>query len=93
MADQLLVMTLARNRIDLGDLLQGAGMPQLDVAHERLDRGEPQVAGRRTVAAVMFDVMQEREYHVRIDLLELEQRGRLCRRRATNANNSRKLDA
>jgi len=66
MADELLVMTLAWDRIDLGDLLQGAGMPQLDVAHERLDRGEPQVASRRTIAAVMFDVMQERDHHVRI---------------------------
>ena len=75
MADELLVMTLAWDRIDLGDLLQGAGMPQFDVAHERLDRGEPQVASCRTIAAVMFDVMQERDHHVCINLLELEKRG------------------
>lgn len=67
-------MALAWDSVDLGDLLQGAWVPQLDVAHERLDRGEPQVAGSRTVAAIMFDVMQEREHHLRVDLLKLEQR-------------------
>ena len=75
MADELLIVALARNCVDLGDLLQGAGVSQLDIAHERLDRGEPQIAGRRTVATIMLDVMQERDHHVRINLLELEQRG------------------
>ena len=52
MADELLVAALDRNGIDLSHLRQRRWHMMLDVAHERLDGGEPQVAGSGAIPAL-----------------------------------------
>ncbi len=74
---QGLVMALCRNGVDLHDLLQGSGDAELDMAHEGLDRGEPGVAGRSTIATLLLDVGQEAEHEGRVDVFEAELRGSL----------------
>ena len=47
--------------MDLTDLLQSGRHPVFDVAHERLDCGQTQIAGGRSVAALVLDVSEEVE--------------------------------
>ena len=56
MTDQLLIMTLARDRPDLRHLQQGARLLEFDVAHKRFDRGKPYIAGHRTVTTILLNM-------------------------------------
>jgi hypothetical protein len=42
------------------------------VAHERADRGQAQVAGARRVATGLLEMVKEREYQRRVQILELQ---------------------
>ena len=59
MADELLVVALDRNGLDLPHLLQRRWHMMLDVAHERLDGGEPQIAGGGAISPLPLDVREE----------------------------------
>ena len=72
MPRQRLVMTLCWDGVDLHDLLQGGRHAELDIPHEGLDRGEPGIAGRSTVATLLLDVGQEVEHEGGVDVLEAE---------------------
>ena len=60
--------------MDLPCLFEGGGHAQLDVAHERLDGGEPGVAGGGAVAALLLDVGEEGQHQGSVELLEAELR-------------------
>ena len=79
--DERLIVTLLRNRVDLSDLGQRGADVAFDVVHEGLDRGEPRIAGRGAVAALVFEVREEVEDQRGIELLEAELGGPQARAR------------
>jgi len=61
MPDELLIVALGRDGMDLTDLLQGGRHPVFDIPHERFDRGQTQIAGGRSIAALALDMSEEVE--------------------------------
>ena len=83
-------MALCRDGADLTDLLQGGRHLVFDIAHERFDGGEAQIAGDRAVSALPLDMFEKVEDQGGIELLDVQLR-RLCPvRLAAKANSSRK---
>ena len=72
MAHQFLVVPLGGNGVDLPHLLDHLGNAQLDIPHEGLDRGEPDVAGGCAVAALLLDMGEEVQHQRSIEVLEAE---------------------
>ena len=70
--DQGLVIALGRDRqhpLDVGGVL---GMAQHGVLEQGADRGQPGVAGPDAVAAVVFQVVQERADHRRVQVGDVQ---------------------
>ncbi len=53
------------------------GMPESDVGEQRVDRRQAVVAGGWVVAAVAFEVVQERADQRRVEVCDVERHGRL----------------
>jgi len=79
MADELLVAALDRNGIDLSYLRQRRGHMMLDVAHERSDGGQTQIASGGAISPLLLDVPQKVDDERRVELFDREP-GRPCRR-------------
>ena len=47
-------------------------VPERGVAAERVDRGEPGVAGPGTVATIMLEVVEERADQRRVEIIEVK---------------------
>ncbi len=77
MPRQRLVVTLCRDGVDLHDLLQGGRHAELDIPHKGLDRGQPGIAGRSTIATLLLDMGQEVEHEGGVNVLEAELGGSL----------------
>ena len=71
-ADEPLIVALGGDGLYLTDLLQSGGHAVFDVAHERLDRGQTQIAGGRSIAALALDVSEEAEDQLRVELFEMQ---------------------
>src|SRR6185437_2580214 len=74
MANEFLLMPFRGNGTDLPGLLQRRRQAVFDVLHERLDGGEPHVAGDRAIAALALYMGQEVRYQSSVDLFDMELR-------------------
>jgi hypothetical protein len=75
--DQSSLEALRRHGEDPGD---GGGvlwMPERCVAEQRMDSGEPGIAGPNTVPALLLQVIQKRRHQWCIEVVEVDGRGRL----------------
>ena len=66
---------LAGNRQDAGRQVDGLGRAQRGEPNERADGGQPCVPGLNAVGAVLFEVVEEREDHGRVEVVEGERLG------------------
>ena len=72
MLDQSRLGLLRRDGQDAANLLHRRRLTKLHEVHERLDCGQPDVSGARTIGACGFQVMQEADDQRRIDLLQVQ---------------------
>lgn len=66
---------LAGNRQDAGRQVDGLGRAQRGEPNERANGGQPCVPGLNAVGAVLFEVVEEREDHGRVEVVEGERLG------------------
>ena len=78
--DEGLVVALGRDRQHPGDHRGVLGVAQRGVAEQRVDRGQPGVAGAGAVAAVVFEVVEERRDQRGVEVGEVELARAACRR-------------
>jgi hypothetical protein len=70
--DDRAVEALGRHGEDPADERRVLGMAQRGEPEQRVDRRQPGVAGARAVAAVVFEVVEERLDQRRVEILDLE---------------------
>ena len=77
--DQRPVEAFGWDRQHPGDALGVFGVGQRGEAEQRVDRGQPGVAGADAVAALVFEVVEEAGDQRRVEVGEVQLRGRACR--------------
>jgi hypothetical protein len=70
--DDRLVSPLGRDRQDPGDVGSVLGMAQRREAEQGVDRGQPGVTAADGVAPIVFEVVQERADHRRVQVSDVE---------------------
>jgi hypothetical protein len=75
--DQFVIVALGRDGQDALDRGGVLGVAQRGVAKQRADRRQARVAGADRVAALVFEVIQERADQRRLEVVDVESAGRL----------------